>query len=274
MNVPLVSSDGLSNAVVALDGVTDEEYKQLSDLLGRELERTDKTYVGVAAAMATAVRICPNANPADLWVHLIYNQFRTRFGRSDQSWKRVSGQAFEQLIISIYAARLVPLGIVMRTSIPLDATVLGLRAKGLGGSKTDIILQGLHRGSMRIFGVIHVKASIAERLNDDTPASMALISEGYWSALATLDAKMFPPPHGDGVVRGEFGFTKQGDKRRYFEVAGQFSGCFSFNTRTPETLTSTKAVSKIVSLTFSDPQPDKLVTAITDAWARFSATLA
>jgi hypothetical protein len=267
--VVLVSPDESRRVTVHISGITPEQYQLISDLLGAELQRTSQTYIGVANAMVKAVELCPNANPADLWVHLIYNQFRYRFKRSDQSWKRVGGQALEQTVLEIYNPRVNPKGISLRFSKPLDARSLGLVERGLGGSKTDLILEGKQNGQKKIFGVIHSKASIAERLTDDAPASVALIEQGYWSSVVTMDNKMFPPPHGDGIVYGELGITKSGDKRRYFEIAGQFNGCFSFNLRTQPSAETTPSGSKIYSLSLSEPQPDILVQEIVAAWEKF-----
>jgi len=110
-----------------------------------------------------------------------------------------------------------------------------------------------------IVGILHCKLSIAERLTDDVPASAFLLKKGIWSGLATMDNKMFPPPHGDGVVRGELGQTKRGDKRNYFEVAGQFSGCYSFNKRTTPSHAVTQSGKRIYSLPLVEPPTDYLL---------------
>ena len=253
---------------VELEGITDEQYKLISDALIAGLEREKKAFIAVAKAMMTATQLCPQANPADLWVHLIYREFRERAGRSDQSWKRVSGQAFENVIVLTYAPRLLEHQIVLRVARTIDAVKLGLQARGMGNFKTDLILEGIYGIQTYIFGAVHCKSSIAERLTDDAPASEYLIKEGLWSGVATLDSKMFPPPHGDAIVRGELG-AKNGDKRNYFEIAGQFSGCYSFNKRTPPSKDTTQSGIKIYSLTFQEAQPDILIADILNAWKRF-----
>ena len=192
--VNLHSPDGKVHAAIQLEGIEPEQYKQLSDLLGAALEREQLAYVAVSVAMRQAVELCPKANPADLWVHLIYDQFRNRFKRADQSWKRVSGQAFEHVLASVYQTRLFAHGISLRPSRRTDAVAFGLVKRGLGSAKTDLVLEGSHAGKLHKFGVIHCKASIAERLTDDVPVSKALMRQGVWSAIATMDAQMFPPP--------------------------------------------------------------------------------
>lgn len=284
--VVLQSPDGHHRLTVNVDGIDPPQYQRVSDLMARKLRRESRTYVAVAQAMRMALRLCPQANPADLWQHLIYHQFRTRFARTDQSWKRVSGQALEHTIMSIYNQRLRPHRIRLRPGTRKDAQALGLTEKGLGSSKTDLVLERLpgpdSDAAPVIFGVIHVKASIAERLTDDAPASEHLIENGYWSVVATMDSKMFPPPHGDGIVNGELGArplanpgnrrVRDSDKRRYFEVAGQFSGCYSFNLRTPPSPARTPSGSRIQTLSFCGDQPDALVRDILDAWHRFEQT--
>lgn len=263
--VDLHSPDGKTHAAVQLEGIEPEQYRQLSDFIGEALEREELAYVAVSAAIRQAVERCPKANPADLWVHLIYHQFRNRFGKPDPSWKRVSGQALEHAIVSVYQPRLTIHGIVLRPSTRADAVAFGLIKRGLGGAKTDLVLEGSHRGELIRFGVIHCKASIAERLTDDVPVSKALMRKGIWSAVATMDAKMFPPPHGDGIVNGELGLNAR-DKRKYFEVAGQFSACYSFNLRTPASPAKTKSGCRINALSFTEKQPDLFVKDICAAW--------
>lgn len=270
--VNLHSPDGKTREAVHLEGIEPEQYQQLSDALGAALDREELAYVAVSFAMRRAVELCPRANPADLWVHLIYDQFRNRFKRADQSWKRVSGQAFEHVLASVYQARLSAHEISLRPSTRADAVAFRLVKRGLGSAKTDLVLEGTHAGELHRFGVIHCKASIAERLTDDVPVSKALMRQGVWSAIATMDAKMFPPPHGDGVVNGELGLNAR-DKRKYFEIAGQFSGCYSFNLRTPPSPAKTKSGCRINTLSFTEAQPDLLMEDVCAAWKAFRSRL-
>jgi hypothetical protein len=270
--VELHSPDGTVHAAVQLEGIEPGQYKRLSDFLGEALGREELAYVAVSAAMRQAVERCPKANPADLWVPLIYRQFRHPFARSDQSWKRVSGQALEHVIASVYQPRLALHGVTVRSSTRADAVVFGLVKRGLGSAKTDLVLEASHAGQLYRFGVIHCKASIAERLTDDIPVSKVPMRKGIWSAIATMDAKMFPPPHGDGVVNGELGLRAR-DKRKYFEIAGQFSGCYSFNLRTPPSLPKTKSGCRIKALSFTEPQPDLFVKDVCAAWEAFKSRL-
>ena len=96
---------------------------------------------------------------------------------------------------------------------------------------------------------------------------------GFASIILTMDAKTYPPPHGDCVNYGELGGRSVGKqqqriKRDYVEVHGQFDGLFSFNLRTPESPLQTSSGKRIHTLSLSDPQPDKLVRFLIERWQR------
>src|SRR4029077_18049618 len=58
--------------------------------------------------------------------------------------------------------------------------------------KIDVVLTGDKSKGTRFFGVVHVKASFAERRTDDVPLSNALRKRGYTSTLWTMDCKSTP----------------------------------------------------------------------------------
>lgn len=122
-----------------------------------------------------------------------------------------------------------------------------------------------------MFGVAHVKSSIAERIQDDVPASHAFMAAGLTSVALTMDAKSFPPPHGDCVNHGELGgrsvgMDKERLKRAYVEIDGQFDALFSFNSRTPPSPAETPSGKRIHVLSFSEAQPDELVRFLVRRW--------
>ena len=126
----------------------------------------------------------------------------------------------------------------------------------VGASKLDVALYLVNKKQKRIFGGVHVKASLAERVSDDIPASRAMMADGYFSPLWTLDVKSFPPPTGDLVNRGELGTPKApSDKRRYVENDGDFDNCYSGNGRSAPSEGDTKSGKRIVKIRLSQ-QPD------------------
>lgn len=240
--------------------------------LDRLLESESQVSTAVAKSLVHGSRISPGANPSDLWQHVIYRHL-LNMGWNDNKWKRVSGFALERALVAIYEPRLAPYGLRMR-ELPASDANLALAALDVDikATKVDLFLEGETAEGWRVFGAAHVKASIAERIQDDVPASQAFMAAGLVSVALTMDAKSFPPPHGDCVNYGELGGRSRGVekerlKRNYVEVNGQFDGLFSFNLRTPESPARTPSGKRIHTLSLGEDQPDKLVRFLADGFA-------
>lgn len=253
---------------IDLSGVTDSAYKTVGRLLDKDLRRpTVKNRDAINKAFLYALRECPNANPSDLWHHVVYRQYCTILIRYRplnplQSWVRASGDALEMAVEHLYAPILAPhrIKIVALTSRPQRRRVLEEMGIGteVGDSKLDIALYTeLQVDHWQIFSGVHVKASLAERVSDDVPASRAMMGRGYFSPLWTLDVKSFPPPHGDLINRGELGRpTAPSEKRKYIEEHGDFDGCYTANSRTVPSIVQTASRKRIYRLDLPT-QPDK-----------------
>ncbi len=265
------SQHGIPSVWIEIENVTDRQcqkiYATLDSLLSTERQVSD----AVAKAFQLAIELCPRANPSDLWHHIIYRHLLNS-GFSDQRWKRVSGFALERALVNIYAPRLDPYGVRVRLLPAPEASrllaALGVRTKA---SKIDIFLEGFESEDWMVFGAIHAKSSIAERIQDDVPASVALMYHGLLSIALTMDVKSFPPPHGNGINYGELGgrsfeIEKTRPKRAYIEEDGQFDALFSFNLRTPSSTSRTSSGKRIYTLSLSEPQPDAFVTFVVNRW--------
>jgi hypothetical protein len=124
-----------------------------------------------------------------------------------------------------------------------------LKAMGIAGvvgsDKLDVGL--FIDDTDRIFGGVHVKASLAERVSDDVPCSRAMMNNGYFSPLWTLDVKSFPPPQGDLVNRGELGTpANPSEKCKYVEEHGDFDHMFSGNARTVASKEKTNSGKRVI----------------------------
>lgn len=272
LQVPVYSSNWKQYVLVEVDYLDQPSFDAVQQLVHQGLQSGKQNYKTIADAFELAISLCPLANPADLWRHVVYPAYLREQG--DQSWKRASGDAFEQVLVDLYQPRLAPSGLrIIRT--PKNLAPMIIERFGLTGviapSKIDIAIQGLcDDGLWHTFGIIHAKTSIAERVQDDAPASRAIIDKGFVSILATLDVKAFPPPHGDGVNRGELGMGnavgKVMPKRNYVEVTGDFTNLYSFNLRSPESPETTISGSRIKTLGLAEAQPDKLTQDIVNWW--------
>lgn len=278
MLVKVYSFDRSSSVDVEIENVTDEQYSAIRTDLTNRLA-SEQAYSAIAHSYIFAVTLCPKANPSDLWQHVLYRLF-IESGRNEQSWKRASGQAFETAFAEIYNPRLAPSGVRLVVLSNSTATK-ALQEMGLSGaiapSKMDIAIEGYDEDASvwKIFGVVHGKTSIAERIKDDAPASHVIMKAGFFSVLATLDSKSFPPPHGNGINWGELGGRTAGQnrttaqpKRDYFEVDGDFHFGYSYNLRTPESPATTKSGSRIKTLSFNEMQPDEFVKDINAFWKK------
>lgn len=258
---------GVGSVWVELENIQDDDIVDIREYFSKQIESQDSVSDAFALAFVFAVQRCPRANPSDVWQHVIYRAALER-GFSDQQWKRISGFALERALRAIYDERLAKHGLRIRPLGRRDAQEilwnLGFRGE-IKHDKIDAIIERKASSSWSLFAGLHVKASLAERIQDDVPASVALMSKGILSILLTMDSKSFPPPHGDGVNYGELGGRnwenqeKARIKRQYIEEDGQFDALFSFNLRTPPSVAKTNSGKRIYTLGLFDSQPDQFV---------------
>lgn len=284
MFINLVSPDGRTTVSVELEEITDSEYLEIQEHFKHLLTVERQKSGAIAKGFIYGVMLCPKANPSDIWQHIIYRTYLAE-GYNDQSWKRASGDGFQFALRDIYNPHLVPYGIrlvVLTTTSALKA----LKEMDLIGkvpaSKIDVAIEGdcTGKGDWKIFGVIHLKSSIAERINDDAPASREIIKKGFVSLAVTLDSKSFPPPHGNGINYGELGGRTIGkglkdeqQKRNYVEVDGDFTHMYSYNLRTPCSPGPTQSGSRIKTLCFTQDQPDEFVVDLCDFWKKLQGNI-
>lgn len=137
----------------------------------------------------------------------------------------------------------------------------------LEADKVDVLLTGKCKGVEQCFGVVHVKASFAERRTDDVPMSKALVDAGYVSPLWTMDCKSTPSAMPNN--RGELGEPKDAKsdlrsaKRKDIEDDGYFSACFSYNRNTKTTPAGQNAKARVIVCDFQSPD---------DAFSHFIVT--
>ncbi len=271
------SQQGIPSRWVEVDCITDLQVTDARARLDALIAEHPQVSTAVAISFVELRINSPEANPSDLWQHVIYRHLLQR-GWNDQRWKRVSGFALERALVRLYGPRLLPFGIRMHI---LPATEANMLMSELGiaetrATKVDLFLEGRHDDHWRIFGVAHVKSSIAERIQDDVPASRAFMERDLLSIALTMDAKSYPPPHGNCVNYGELGgrslgIEKERIKRGYIEVGGQFDGLFSFNLRTPPSEPKTPSGKRIYTMSLHDRSPDQLVKFLVEKWRSHTA---
>ena len=200
-------------------GAYEDVIKTLRDGLARlaEADQSQNESIktdSVARTFLYATQRWPHANPSDLWWFLVYRAYcdpynhPAQYARLDfsQSWKRTGGWALEEILVRHYTDFLKQNGVNMFIATAADKRRL-VEAMSLDdrieADKIDVVLTGDTPGGPVFFGVVHVKASFAERRTDDVPMSLALNRAGYTSPLWTMDCKS---TQGEQPVnRGELG---------------------------------------------------------------------
>ena len=124
------------------------------------------------------------------------------------------------------------------------------------------------------FGVVHVKASFAERRTDDVPMSKALVDGGYASPLWTMDCKSSPSssPRNKGELgelKGNGIKDKRSAKRKDIEDDAYFSACFSYNRKTKPTPINQASNARIYLCDFNSADSDAFFDFVCESWDRF-----
>lgn len=244
-------------------GQFDQVLNVLKDGLSSGGTKTD----AVANTFRRAAQVWPAANPSDIWTFIVNRAYCDRSNHPEanarlnleQSWKRTSGWALERVLVAHYQDYLLQNGLTVKIASKGEKTALlgPLNDPRIIPDKADILVTFRSSEGEQLLGVVHVKASLAERRTDDVPLSQALIEQGYVSAFWTMDVKSFPQQHPDN--QGEFGYSDAeqiNDKRRDFEEHGHFSACFSYNRNTQPTQQRQGLAARIFACDFTNPDDD------------------
>lgn len=179
-----------------------EQYDQVVGTLAGGLASAGSNADAVANTFICATAHWPDANPSDLWTFLVSRIYGDPLNHPpendrlnlEQSWKRTSGWALERVLVRHYAHALGKRGIGLKIGSKAEKQqLLGpIDDARILPDKADVLIT--HRAGGQddaLLGVVHVKASLAERRTDDVPMSQALTDAGFLSVFWTMDAKSF-----------------------------------------------------------------------------------
>ncbi|MBL8799728.1 MAG: helix-turn-helix domain-containing protein [Planctomycetia bacterium] len=261
----LAMRDGLHRAELPAAGDTSSQQTLMSQAIADSFLKIGYAY--------------PRTNPSDIWRYIIYRAFidplnhPTSNARKDfqQSWKRTSGWALEQILDRHYGEHLAAQSVSITSFRSNAERAPLLKLMGLAGKvpadKVDQFILGRIKDDPIPLGVLHVKTSLAERRTDDVPASRAIQDAGYLSIFVTMDAKDTPSPQPRN--RGEYGQpgTNASQKRLDVELDGSFSAVFSFNANTVSSPERTPSGARIMTVNLANPA-DAFSAFILDRWRR------
>jgi len=236
----------------------------------------------VARTFLIAVNRWPHVSPSDLWWFLVYRAYcdpynhPAHYARLDftQSWKRTGGWALEEILVRHYGPFLKTQGVnLFIADGAAKQKLVGALALSdrVEPDKIDVVLTGDTPNGPRFFGVVHVKASFAERRTDDVPLSIALGRGGFTSPLWTMDCKS--TPGAKPVNRGELGDVNghRSAKRKDIEDEGYFTGCFSYNKHTQPSPGTLPTDRRVYVCDFANPE-DMFSRFIVQRWRKFRST--
>lgn len=245
-----------------MDGALAERVKTVLLMLLEATQMEGVKAWAMQIAFRYAIEFDPTVNKRDVWklIEGIYEEnIRQVFPQQRdpaQSFKRVSGDAFEMFIYEYLNANRV----LQREGIRavrlkgrdfqrlMSRLGLPLRPKDI-----DLFLQGIGEdGIPRIFGALFPKVSYAERIRADEPASRALMNKDLWSATITLDA------------REELGTEERPSVKRETINRGAFDSCYSLNSNT-----SSGPRIHVVDLRQKGITTNPLIGDIVHAWRQF-----
>ncbi|WP_187393396.1 helix-turn-helix domain-containing protein [Arthrobacter echini] len=259
---------GPHSANVTIPDATLDEFNSVLLVLRNVLAVRDARRA-IVECFLEAVRTWPHVNPSDLWYFLVAHAYQDDFNHPAesagkdwaQSWKRAGGWSLEAIFVEHYNPQLNQHGVRLAMPTAPDEKGRLLGEMGLHGSgvveKSDVIALGTDaHGNEHPFGVVHVKASFAERRTDDAPLSARLMASGFASPLLTMDCKAGPST--DPFNKGELGAVQGGiarvsSKRLDIERDRIFDAAFSYNANTEPTPTGTSAAARIYRCNFADP---------------------
>ena len=210
-----------------IPGGTRAEFNEVIDSLKQGLAKGGNKANAVTAAYLKATAKWPEANPSDLWTFLLSRAYCDRSVHPpssarlnlEQSWKRTSGWALERVLESHYGPFLNEKGVTVEVSNKTRKASLlePIKDSRVVPDKADVLITYKKAEEEELKGVVHVKASLAERRTDDVPMSQALIEAGYLSVFWTMDCKSYPAekPTNNGEL-GEVSEDDASDKRQDF----------------------------------------------------------
>ena len=205
--------------------------------------------VGVATGFRGLVEALPTVNPAEIWGLIVQRLYTIPYswypanlsqgGDLSQSWKRSAGWALEEVVVRRYSAALLLHGITISKETS-DIQEFS-RHLEINESKPDVVLYSeMEQDEIIVknwIGALAVKASVAERRDDDVPWAAEVMNAGLIVPYVTMDVKSYPgrAPSVDGEYKANWngvGEDGRNAKRSDVEDNGVFSGVFSFNRNT------------------------------------------
>jgi hypothetical protein len=239
--------------------ISDIQSQLIDNLESGELSNSE----AVKETFVTALEDYPSANATDIWNYGIYRSYLSEAGDTvsagQQSWRRVSGSAFEHFVVSYYNQRLpryLKLAHVTQTEV---ADVVSSATGKTASDIVDAVLLGRYDGEWHAFAGVNTLTSLKGRLQNHTTRTDTLRKAGLSSLVVTLDSHI---PNGSVQSEGEL--TSKSDVNQLIGRHNLFDGLFSFN-ETTEDVEGATPVRTVGVSRFSDA----FTTYVAQEWEEF-----
>lgn len=229
--------------------------KTLSEKKFEELEK-EAQKEAIKQSIIGGIREFPMVSPADVWkaIHTAHMYRKTKLDdltlianvvSADQSWKKSSGHAFEEMIKEIATEYLKEHGIEI--ILQRDMSTL-LKANEIANEPRDIswLKEQTKKNIFDLyaikwkddkrycFGCLQAKTSIRDRVTRDREPSIHAMQSYFWSAVIVLDGQFLKMPKFINMVNGGsieypengwhglYSFTTEQDNGRIYGIDLEF----------------------------------------------------
>ena len=253
--------------------LSESKLDQIEGLLAAKLDDDDlSNAMAVKHTFLAAVEEFPNINVTDLWNYGLYRSYLSLVDGSEasarQSWRAVSGAAFEHFVVEYYNQRLPRYLRVAHVTETEVADVINSATSEGASDVVDAVVLGRYDGEWHAFAGINTLTSFKGRLRNYAARSDSLRKAGLSSFVVTLDGHI---PEATVQSRGELGSDQESTAANLVEEHAMFDGLFSFNDETNETTdpTSSASIKRVGDTRFNDAFAED----VTAEWEEFVAPL-
>lgn len=198
-------------------------HENLTSHIRGEIER-DAQKEAIKTCIIEGIRHFPNESAADIWkgIYEIHVHRKSGVGdavvihnviSADQSWKKSSGHAFEEMIKSLSNEALTGLGIdivlqrdlnilIKKGEIANEPRDISWLKEQVRGNVFDLYALVSHNDKRYCFGCVQSKTSVRDRVTRDREPSLQAMRSFFWSVCITLDGDFLRLPKFVSMVNG------------------------------------------------------------------------
>jgi len=247
--------------------ITRSELDLIERQLRDSLQESERKSTAVADTFYTSIEKLSEANPTDVWNYGVYRSYLSEVDCSSphQSWRRVSGSAFEHFVADYYNRRLPR----YLTAKHVSDTEVADTVTSVTGEKAqdvlDVAIFGEFQDDLYLFAGVNTMTSIRGRLQNYYRRSDVLRKSNLSSLVVTLDSHL-----SEDSVRSEAEIVNGSVPFTIVEDYACFDSLYSFNQNTDE---SEQGVSTPVRSVGQSRFNDRFVEDVIQQWEEFVSPL-